>query len=187
MSRRKTLLLDMDGIIANFRLHTVERYNLAYGTKFSTDNIEGTLSGDHFFVDEMPYKTHLDPLWKAPGFFLYLPVIEGSQQSIKNLSEVFDIVIVTAPYENSVTGDADKRAWLDLHFPFLTKRIFTSHKYYIDGDIIVDDRVKLAEDWKERHPNGKAASIKYPWTTSETFDVIGNDWVDLERQLIKLA
>jgi 5'(3')-deoxyribonucleotidase len=60
----------------------------------------------------------------------------------------------------------EKSKWLQKYFPFIDidrELIFVKKKYLIDGDILVDDNASNCKKWLERHPNGIAVMLAYPY------------------------
>lgn len=101
-------------------------------------------------------------LFTEPGLYRHLELKPYAQQFIKNLNEQYDVYFVTdAPsgtsfcnvsdsYANPV---ADKRKWVEEHFPFFdsSKMIFTSHKWLVAGDVLVDDKPETFFEYKKRN------------------------------------
>jgi 5'-nucleotidase len=132
---KKTILVDMDGVIVDiyprfFALHEKET-----GNRLSLENVAGLLEAEAF-----PNQRK----WvSSPGFFRSLPEMEGSREVLKKLSEKYDIIVVSLATEfpNSLT---DKQLWLHEHFPFISWRqiVFCGNKNIIKADIMIDDHPK---------------------------------------------
>ena len=90
-----------------------------------------------------------------PGFFRNLPVIAGSVEALRLLSERYNVFICTSPlwrYENCVL---EKFQWLEQHFGFIltTKVVLTRDKTMVRGDVLVDDKPNIkgcmSPQWKQ--------------------------------------
>lgn len=120
---KKILYVDMDGVIVDF-------YN---EVKELNDYIK------------MKYENRLDEI---PGIFENLRPIEGSIESVKKLSEHFDLyVLSTAPWKNTSSW-TDKAKWIQKYFgddkdsPIYKRLILSHHKHLNKGDFLIDDREK---------------------------------------------
>ena len=97
---------------------------------------------------------HVNMKWfeyiNEPGFFRDLPVIPGSQETLKALQDKYDVYIVSAAMEfrNSLP---DKFDWLQDHFSFISWQniIFCGDKI-VDAEVMIDDRIKNFTSFKGR-------------------------------------
>lgn len=115
----KKLFFDMDGVLVNFQ------------------------SGIDKLSEETKreYEGRLD---EVPGIFSLMDPMPGAIEAVHELSEYYDIYILsTAPW-NNLTAPSDKIQWLTKHFGDLFKKrvIITHCKHLVDGDYLVDDRAK---------------------------------------------
>jgi 5'(3')-deoxyribonucleotidase len=79
----------------------------------------------------------------TPGFFRSAEVMPGSQEVIKELNQLYDLVIVSAAMEFPQSL-IEKYDWLGEHFPFITWQqiVFCGSKKAISGDFMIDDHFK---------------------------------------------
>lgn len=115
----KKLFFDMDGVLVDFQ------------------------SGIDKLSEETKreYEGRLD---EVPGIFSLMDPMPGAIEAVHELSEYYDIYILsTAPW-NNLTAPSDKIQWLTKHFGDLFKKrvIITHCKHLVDGDYLVDDRAK---------------------------------------------
>ncbi len=115
----KKLFFDMDGVLVNFQ------------------------SGIDKLSEETKreYEGRLD---EVPGIFSLMDPMPGAVEAVRELSEHYDVYILsTAPW-NNLTAYSDKIQWLTKHFGDLfKKRVIVTHcKNLCDGDYLVDDRAK---------------------------------------------
>ena len=72
--------------------------------------------------------------------FRTLNVIPGSQDALKQLNNDFNIFIASTPSWSRPETWADKREWIEEHFPFLKKKLILTHrKDLLIGDLLIDD------------------------------------------------
>ena len=87
-------------------------------------------------------QTFKDNLDDVPGIFLKMKPVEGAIQAYKELTEHFDVYILsTAPWNNP-SAWTDKLLWVQEYLGDLAHKrlILTHHKNLNDGDFLIDDR-----------------------------------------------
>lgn len=182
--KQKTILLDMDGILADLHLGLIRWYNQLYGTKFRPKQIPN-LFGDHQLLTTEIDERKRDKIFSKQGFFGALPPIPGAKEAVRELNKYYNIYIVTAPWINRHCW-IEKYQWLQKHFPGLERKlIVTSRKETVYGHILVDDRMKNVELWRNHWPTHKTASLEYHWTDPSLVDIIEPNWRLLSTRLIK--
>lgn len=140
MTKQPTLLLDMDGPLADFDEHFWRRcIDAGY-----TFDVDGPTQQQHrYFTDHMPDPTEratARAMVDTAGWFAELPVTPGAIEGVELLHEHFDVWVCTKPLETNPTCLNDKQAWLHRHFPTLENRMVTApNKALIVGDILLDD------------------------------------------------
>lgn len=148
MSERKPrLVVDMDEVIADPIAKFISLYHRDYGIE-----IPKALEPGREIYHMVP--EHVNMKWfeyiNEPGFFRDLPVIPGSQETLKALQDKYDVYIVSAAMEfrNSLP---DKFDWLQDHFSFISWQniIFCGDKI-VDADVMIDDRIKNFTSFKGR-------------------------------------
>ena len=144
MGSKKSIAIDMDGVIADVEVQFLKWYERDYGIKINRDQLLGLSEEDAF-----PEKTAVRKFANTPGFFSSLPVMQDAVESVKSLTEKYNIYIVSAAMEfpNSLL---EKFSWLNEHFPFISWRniIFCGDKSIIDTDYLIDDHCKNLDFFK---------------------------------------
>lgn len=82
------------------------------------------------------------------GFYRNLPVMPGAREAISALlkSEKIDIYIASKPTTRNPHCASEKYAWIEEHFPELTRKVFlTCNKGLLRGDYLIDDHYKWGE------------------------------------------
>jgi 5'(3')-deoxyribonucleotidase len=109
---KKTVLLDMDGVIADF-------------------------DAGYKALNVMPREAAL-----MPGFYGTLPVVAGARENVERLHANFNLHIATAPKWANRNCIPEKMHWLEKHFPYLFEEkriIICPDKSLLAGDFLIDD------------------------------------------------
>ncbi|WP_166922040.1 5' nucleotidase, NT5C type [Flavobacterium poyangense] len=136
--KKKTIAIDMDGVIADIETHLITYYKEQYGIAISKENIQG-LSEEKAF----PGKENLRAILNSKDFFRTLPVMTDAVESLRLLQENFEIFIVSAAMEFPLSL-AEKLEWLREHFSFIgwENIILCGSKRIINTDYMIDDHPK---------------------------------------------
>lgn len=151
---RKTILLDVDGVLADFigpvcalaewatkRKHKredVTRFDFASCLRLSPDE-----------------KREVVKSLKEPGFWDSLPVFDGAQEGVARLREVADVVIVTSPWNSCPTWLYEREAWLKKHFDIAHGDVIsTNRKHVVYGAMLIDDKTETLHAWRKVWGNG---------------------------------
>jgi 5'-nucleotidase len=130
------IAIDMDEVIADIMPKFVDVYQQEHGVRIERDAYWGKK------IYTVPGALQLREKLHEPGFFADLPVIEDSQEVIRELMEHYEVFIVSAAQEfrNSL---GDKHDWLCRHFPFIPWKnfVFCGDKSVIQADYLIDDHV----------------------------------------------
>jgi 5'(3')-deoxyribonucleotidase len=134
---RKSIAIDMDGVIADTGQQFLNWYEMKTGIRFPKDYLDGKTE-----LDALPNQSAKKFVFET-GFFRGVPVMEGAKEAVMELMKYFDVYIVSAAMEfpQSLT---EKYEWLREHFPFISWRniIFCGDKSIIGTDYMIDDHVK---------------------------------------------
>lgn len=141
-----TILLDMDGPLADFDLHFWDRCN-AEGYEFDVPHY--SQQQHRYFTEHIPDKAHRKSaraMVDSAGWFRGLPVVRGAREGVDRLLDAgLDLWVCTKPLEVNPTCRDDKGAWIEEHFPELLHRlIITPDKSMVRGDVLIDDAPKPA-------------------------------------------
>jgi 5'-nucleotidase len=136
--KKKTIGIDMDGVLADVETQLLDWYQKETGTVITKHDIAGKQE-DEAFPDRETFRKFL----YTPGFFGSLPVMEGAVEAVKDLMKDFEVYIVSAAMEFPLSL-FEKHQWLQEHFPFISWKniIFCGDKSIIDTDFLIDDHCK---------------------------------------------
>jgi 5'-nucleotidase len=167
---RKTIGIDMDGVLADIETHWLNWYEKDYGVKLNTSIFLGVKETDAF-----PDKEAVHRFTNTPGFFRTLPVMEGAVAAVKKLAEDYDIYIVSAAMEFPLSL-FEKKEWLAEHFPFISWEniIFCGDKSVISTDFLIDDYCKNLD-----HCIGMPIMFTAGHNTNHTHHTRVNNWEEV--------
>jgi 5'-nucleotidase len=162
--KKEILNVDMDGVCADFDKSIL-----------SIDPTIGTLSLTAPNYEERAARVDAIVLANTQ-IFEELEPIEGAIETIKRLSQHFEIYFVSTPMDSCPESFTGKKRWLNKHFgDFAKKRLVLTHrKDLVIGDYLVDDRiVNGVENFKGKHIH--FGTEKFP------------DWIKVEKYLMARA
>ena len=135
-SKRKSIAIDMDGVIADTVMQFINWYERDYGIRIDKEAFHGKVESA-VLPDGV-----LRKIVYSVGFFREVPVMEGAQEAVKELMQNFDVFIVSAAMEFPQSLP-EKYEWLHEHFPFIGWRniVFCGDKSVIATDYMIDDFV----------------------------------------------
>jgi 5'-nucleotidase len=131
----KTIAVDMDGVLANVLARFIDLDARDFGRRKTMEEIEG--------VPELHAFARIHEYLHTDGFFRSPPVIADSQEVLYRLNQKYNIYVVSAATEYPKSL-AEKQAWLNEHFPFITwqQMVFCGSKQIIRADLMIDDHLK---------------------------------------------
>ncbi len=131
---KKRIALDMDEVIADVEPKFLDLYERAFGHRPDKSAYWGKKLYQIEGAATIRQSLH------EKGFFADLPVIEDSQEVVRELSEYFDFYITTAAMEFRYSFE-DKYDWLQKYFPFIHWKqiVFLGDKSIIRADYMIDD------------------------------------------------
>ncbi|MBA2176235.1 5'-3'-deoxyribonucleotidase [Halobacillus locisalis] len=171
------IAVDMDDVIADPLSKHLEIFNTRYNENISVNDLQST-----YLTEVRPHlREEIMNILNEPGFFGDLRVMEGSQEVLKELSQHYEVFIVTAAMEMP-TSFTSKYEWLKEHFGFLDQRnfVFCGDKSIVDADYLIDDNPKHFRRFK-----GKGILFTSPYNGAETDYVRVNNWNEIRHYFLK--
>jgi len=164
---KKSIAIDMDGVIADVEAQFINWYLRDYGIKITREELEGRNEDNAF-----PEKGIIRKFARTPDFFLTTPVMNGAVEAVKTLIEDYEVYIVSAAMEFPLSL-SEKLTWLNTHFPFISWKniIFCGNKNIINTDYMVDDHIKNLDNFK-----GKTIMFHAFHNVSYTHHARANNW-----------
>ena len=136
------VLVDMDGVLADFEGHLMEEWHRRHPNTFNLPREERT----SFYLSRQFPKEHRGKLFEimyTPQFFASLPPIPGGKEAINDMKELgWEVFLCSSPLLENRTGASEKFAWAEQHLgrDWRGRLILTSDKTLVHGDILIDDR-----------------------------------------------
>lgn len=185
-----SILLDMDGILADIWTPWFYQYNNEYNDTLNISQIKDfalDLDSGRLVKPECGKKFFN---YLTEDFYRNLRPLEGAISAVHRLADSgYVIKIATAlPWNQLDPGVAkSKIAWLNEHLPFIdTKDIHILHyKHYIPADAFVDDWPLQLKNYRKAHPHAVLATIHYPYNTDvDKRDVyLADNWQQIFEHL----
>lgn len=153
---RPTLLLDVDGIIADFETAFLEVARDLTGRDIVRDPTQWCMEAQCRLTEE-----EAGEVWSVihgSRFARDLDPYPFAVDNVKSLSELCNVYFVTSPMEENPTWAHDRALWLRSHFgdELGSKVISTKHKHCVRGNVFVDDKPEHIEQWSRAHGDGAA-------------------------------
>ena len=151
-AQKPIVLVDVDGILANFIQAALDIVEDVSGKKYHHDDIKTW----DVFDSLVEHKHLMDDVYgalKSQHGCYNIPIYDGAQEGVRALQQVAHVIILTSPFGGSRTWMREREQWLVNHFNISPKDIFHGHhKHLVRGDIFIDDKVEHIEAWSQAHP-----------------------------------
>ena len=142
-----TILIDMDGVVADL----LDKWLMVYNNRYKdTITKEQITNWDASLAAKNCSSKDFYSIINEPGFFSDLKVIENSVEVTKRLQQAGHILyFVTATPYDSLDAGFYKSKWVDTYFPHLTRKnvIQTHLKHLVKGDLLLDDSPSNLENF----------------------------------------
>ena len=171
--------IDLDGVVANFNMGWIERYNDEFGSDVSIDQVDRW--------DVIPSLTHFRHMgefwhWAADldgaSLFRHLEPYPEAIPALQRLSRNHHIVIVTTKPRFATH---DTFAWIAEHRIPTREVHITGRKWTVDCDVYLDDGPHNLEDLVEHRPKAAVFRFVRPWNEPVPGVVDVSDWDEFER------
>lgn len=181
------VLLDVDGVLADFLSPALDVVERLTGRKYSTEEMT---TWDIFEIVGKEWEQPFFEACNQPNFAANLTVYPGAQEGVRRLQEIAEVYIVTSPLNHNPTWTYERERWLRDHFDIPHGRIVhTSAKHLCVGDALIDDRPYNVQKWAYGHPNGTGLLWDAPWNRQDKVSGIRvhgwNDVISIITQMKK--
>jgi 5'-nucleotidase len=139
------ILIDMDGVIADFDGEFLQRWRERHPEKFYIPMEERTA----FYVKDQ-YPEELKPLVSKillePGFFRdMMPIVGGREALLEMEAMGLEVFICTSPLSTYTNCVLEKYEWVEkvLGADWVRRIILTKDKTLIKGDYLIDDKPEI--------------------------------------------
>ena len=138
------ILLDIDGVIADFMGKLIEQYNFLTGEKVVLQDIKSVKSHKWFKDPQLVFR-----LKDSVGFIRSLEPLPGAIDGVNQLIRMGHEVVFVSNGTNCQSSGHEKREWLKYYFSKTWKYpplVLTYHKHLVRGDVLVDDNPRNLEN-----------------------------------------
>lgn len=175
------VLLDVDGVIADFVGTALRVVNDLFGTSHtSADVTRFDIAGSLGLSDDQRAIMQT-ALSGTPRLAAGLAVLPGAADGVRRLREIAEVYIVTSSWDSNETWEFDRKAWLFEHFGISRSHVIFAHaKHVCSGDFLIDDKTSTLVAWRDENPVGVAVQ----WVTQHNLldawsGVSASSWDDL--------
>lgn len=185
-TNKPRVLLDVDGVLADFFGKAIEVINEVSGNSFTKQDITDY---DMFACLNISEEQELEcrKIFESRGFALDLEIYPDAQEAVEQLKEHSDLYFLTSPIL-SETWVHDRRMWLEKHFKVSHERIiFTASKHVVKGDYLIDDSLDNIKKWIEHNDGiGVLWRQSYNLRCNTGFHHHIDDWNFLLKKIKKI-
>lgn len=172
------IAVDMDEVLADTLAGELEWLRREYGYQLTPELTAGRPFTDLAFEEHL---RRLEEVLLEGSFFADLPVMQGSQRVMLELTERHEVFIATAAMEYPGSFAA-KFQWLTKHFPFIPPShiVFCGDKSILSADYLIDDN-----DRHFRRFHGQGVLFTAPHNLNVTGYPRVNGWAEVGRMFLK--
>lgn len=145
MRKNCTILVDQDGVLANYDKRLIEIVAAEYPEEQRFSESELTLFNTHLLYSPANQMA-IDRIALRRGFFENLEPVNGAVEALHDLlSSGFDVRICTAPKKRYKYCVPEKLAWIEKHLgrDFSLRTILTRDKTLVRGRVLIDDKPEV--------------------------------------------
>ena len=154
------VLLDVDGVLANFVDAMLDVAFRRYDLRFNHDDITDL---DILNIVGKQYENELFAACKAPGYCANIATYPCAVEGVARLRAVADVTILTSPI-HGMSWYFERVEWCCKHFGFTPKDVaFMADKTRVDADVLIDDKFETVVNWAACHPDGVGLLWDRPW------------------------
>ena len=176
----KNIILDQDGVLADFTSLAIEKLNAATGKTYTLSEYA---EFNEFNMDKV-YKITIKRFWQIiesdPEFWSKLKPMPWAYRLITQLEKIAPITICTSPSSNP-SCFAQKAKWL-MNFGFSSTQLMIGSRKYLlanKGNVLIDDLAKNIAKFTEA--GGKGILIPSNWNHADlTFEKV---WEVIDKNL----
>lgn len=170
----RRICVDMDEVMADTLSEHLRRYNQQFEEDVTVDDLAGKGLWE---ITPLDRQQQLRAFLDAEDFFEDLPLIDGAQQVLHDLSSRFEIFIATQAMTvpNSL---GPKYRWLQRHFTFIppTHYVFCGNKSILRADYLIDDLPRNLQRFE-----GQGLLYTAPHNLAATGFTRVNDWQEVAQ------
>ena len=176
----RRICVDMDEVMADTLSEHLRRYNQQFEEDVTVDDLAGKGLWE---ITPLDRQQQLRAFLDAEDFFEDLPLIDGAQEVLRDLSTRFEIFIATQAMTvpNSL---GPKYRWLQRHFTFIppTHYVFCGNKSILRADYLIDDLPRNLQRFE-----GQGLLYTAPHNLAATGFTRVKDWHEVAQYFASIA
>ncbi|XP_072916348.1 5'(3')-deoxyribonucleotidase, mitochondrial-like [Hemitrygon akajei] len=155
-SPRLRVLVDMDGVLADFEGGFLQKYKVAYPEEpfIELADRRGFWVSEQYGQLQPDLREKAVSIWESKNFFIELDPLPGAVEAVKEMANMknTDVFICTSPIRKYDHCPFEKYAWVEKHLgkEFLELMVLTLDKTLISGSLLIDDKPDISG--VEPHP-----------------------------------
>ncbi len=175
------VLLDVDGVLADFAGRFLDLVNAHWGTNHRPEDVTTYDIAAALGWARKQAEVAYGLISEDQDFAADLAVFPGALDGVRALGAVAEIYAVTSPWHSHPRWAHDRTNWLWRHFEIPASRVVhTAAKHICVGDFLVDDKTETLERWQAEHPAGVAVQWITPHNRRDGWNGIAlKDWGEL--------
>jgi 5'(3')-deoxyribonucleotidase len=177
---RLRLGIDLDGVVADFNVGWMDRYNREFGAQLHHSQVvawDGLHGLTHFPTMEAFWE------WAQQGstsIFRELPAYEGAVETMADLSREHRIVIISSKFDWAIP---DTLAWLSEHRVTAREIHFVWDKTTVPCDVYLEDAPHNVEALVTGHPDALVCRMVRPWNRPVEGAADVHDWAEFRTRV----
>src|SRR3990167_2542237 len=157
----KRVLVDCDGVLADFISRVCETIEFHGGGKFMPDQVTEFNFAKALQLGPFLASAVKKTISNEPGWWSSLRPFPEAVDGVARLQEIAEVYVITAPWNSCKTWLHDREAWLKKHFGIPHSHVLVgSAKHLVSGDLFVDDKTDALHAW-----NANQGGIAVQWQT----------------------
>lgn len=175
---RLRLGIDLDGVVADFHVGWMERYNAEFGAGLHHSQV---VEWDG--LERLTHFRSLDEFWAWAQLgdrriFRDLPVFPGAVEAITELAAEYRIIIVSSKFDWAIP---DTLEWLAEHRILAREIHFVWDKTRVPCDVYLEDAPHNLEALVATRPGSVVCRMVQPWNRPVVGAVDVADWSQFAR------
>ncbi|HOV82777.1 MAG TPA: hypothetical protein PLN19_08320 [Methanothrix sp.] len=156
------IAVDIDGVLADQVSAVLKEIEKDYGVRYN----RGDVIRARWRFAGGDIGTEIARLLADPDYVMRVPILDGAQEAIKQLS-CHDLLVVTARRPNA---EEATRRWLQQHFPCLVSyhHARTGTKQIVPSDVLIDDLDMNIVEFVRSDSRRRGILFQHPWSLNDT-------------------